>query len=194
VHVIDDSDEVRALTCELLGGSGYDVLAYREAAEFLDRYQRTPPECVLLDIRLPRITGLELMRRLRMQKHETPIIVMTGFGTTGLAVQAFKQGVEDFLEKPLQAEYLLDAVQRAVEKDRAWFRAQETRQHVLERVRSLTERERAVFDLVASGHSSKGVAATLGIAKKTVDLHRSRIMRKLGATSIADLVRISMQS
>lgn len=194
VHVVDDAKEVRGFVSELLSGCGYEVHCYQDTFEFLERFRPHHPQCLLLDVRLPRMSGLELQRRLLEQCPELPVILMTGYGTTLVAVRAFKQGAQDFLEKPIEAETLLDAIDHALEKDRARHGFLEAARLARERLAVLTSREREVFDALVCGLSSKSMAASLHISKKTVDLHRSNVMRKLEAASVTDLVRISLSA
>ncbi len=193
VHVVDDDEGVRALVREVLVRAGYEVRAYPGPLEFLAEYAPRSPQCLLLDLRLPRMSGLELQRRIAGPS-APPVILLTGFATLQTALSAFRQGAEDLLEKPFETETLLDAVQRAIEKDRArqgLRLVREGAQHVLI---GLTPRERQVFGFIAHGYSSKKVAFQLGLSKKTVDLHRGNLMHKLGAHSLAELLGIWLRA
>lgn len=192
VHVVDDSRETLVIVNELLETSGYEVVLHEDGLEFLEAFEPHHPQCLLLDIRLPHVSGLEVQRRLQQRDQVLPTVFMTGHGSTSVAVQAFRQGAEDFLEKPLEPEALLDSIARAIEKDRRHEKQLEGSRVSDEKLRALTAREREVFELVASGLSSKGAASRLNISKKTVDLHRANMMRKLEVSSVADLMRIAL--
>lgn len=193
VHVVDDDTDVRSLLHSLLTRAGYEVRAYPGPLEFLAEYAARSPQCLLLDVRLPRMSGLELQRRVAGESGP-PVILLSGFATVQTALSAFRQGAEDFIEKPFEVETLLDAVQRAIDKDRARQRQRAKRESACRTRASLTAREKQVFELVARGRSSKNVAYELGLSKKTVDLHRGNLMRKLGASSLADLLRVWLQA
>lgn len=196
VHVVDEVEEVRSFLGALLTNAGYEVLCYSSAPEFLERYRPSLPQCLLLDMRLPLVTGLELQRQLKLhgRDQDLPVILMSGHGSTSAVIQAFKQGAEDFLEKPLEPEVLLDAIQHAIMKNEAQGRTCAARRKAHAQLAALTPREREVLELVARGLPSKNIANSLSISRKTVDLHRANVMRKLGATSVAELVRLSLMA
>ncbi len=189
VHVIDDEEGVRVLLREMLTCSGFEVRLYEGPFEFLAQYVARSPQCLLVDVRLPRMSGLELQRRIAGDD-TPPVILFSGVGTLQTVVRAFRQGAEDYLEKPFELDALLDAVQRAIEKDRTREQARRVCAQARAELAALTAREHQVLSLVAQGRSSKNVAFELGLSKKTVDLHRGNVMRKLGAHSLPELLRI----
>jgi len=193
VHIVEDDSSVRAMMQELLCRAGYEVKAYDGPLEFQAEYAPCPPQCLILDVRLPRMSGLELQRRLT-GGDAPPVIMLSGFATLQTALRAFRQGAEDFIEKPFEADALLDAVQRAIDKDRVRQRSRVEREGAQRELATLTARERQVLALVARGLSSKNIAFELGLSKKTVDLHRGNLMRKLGVHSLAELLRIWVHS
>jgi FixJ family two-component response regulator len=192
VHVIDDDETVAAYARTLLAGAGHAVAVYGSGPDFLARWAPRSPQCVLLDLRLPRMSGLELLRRIAEREDSPPVIMMSGYGTTHAAVEAMKLGAQDFLEKPFDPAQLLDAVARAVEHDRRRAAELRERGRAREKLARLTPREREVFELIVLGNSSKAAASTLDVSKKTVDLHRGNLMRKLGAGSVIDLLRLAL--
>ncbi len=194
VHVLDDDDGVLRVVRELLERSGYEVASYLDPRSFLTTYRPRHPQCLLADVFLPMMSGLELQRRLQALDPDLPVVMVTGNATAPMVIQALRQGVLDFLEKPWRSEELLDAVGRAIEEDR---RRQARRQELAqadERLAMLTAREREVFDLVVAGLSSKEAAARMCLSKRTVDFHRANVMHKLGVESVTDLVRLAVAS
>lgn len=192
VHVVDDDESVAAYARTLLTAGGNAVAVYCSGPDYLARSVSRSPQCLLLDLCLPRMSGLELLRRLAEREDPPPVIMMSGYGTTHAAVEAMKLGARDFLEKPFDAAQLLDAVARALEHDRARSAERRERGQARERLARLTPREREVFELIVLGNSSKAAASTLDVSKKTVDLHRGNLMRKLGAGSVIELLRLAL--
>jgi FixJ family two-component response regulator len=167
-------------------------VALDSAREFLDQYEPWQPGCLVLDVRMPQMSGLELQELLNSQGAVTPVIFITGHGDVPMAVEAMQAGAFDFLQKPFREQDLIDRIQRALEKDRANRTVLEQRNLIRERLDSLTPREREVLELVNIGKPNKIMAAELGVSQRTVEIHRSRVMEKMGATSLAHLVRMLM--
>jgi len=191
VYVVDDDPSVRKALQRLLRSADYDAKTFASAPEFLDFTCPDIPGCLILDIKMPQLSGLELQERISEKGISLPIIFITGHGTVPASVKAFKAGAMDFLQKPFKEGELLDAVFRAIEKHRRLRREPKEMQALHARLETLTPREREVFSLVVSGLLNKQVAFDLGITEKTVKVHRARVMQKMGAQSLADLVRFA---
>jgi FixJ family two-component response regulator len=191
VHIVDDDEAVRDSLGDLLRSMDYQVALYASASEFLDVALPDAPTCLVLDIRLPGTSGLELQEYLRRVNIRLPVILMTGFGDIAMSVKGMKAGAVDFLTKPIRYQDLLDAVAAAIRMDQG--RRQQVTQiaQLRERYALLTPRERQVIALVASGLMNKQVASELSISEVTVKMHRSNAMRKLGAKSVARLARVA---
>jgi FixJ family two-component response regulator len=189
VAVVDDDAAARTSLLRLLGVAGYVTRGYDSAAGLLQ--DGVPVACIVTDLQMPGMTGLELQRALRERGREVPLVFVTGFGTVPVGVQAMREGAVDFLEKPADPGALLEAVARAVARGGAAMARRAQRDEVAGRLALLTPREREVFDAVVQGWPNKQVAAQLGIALKTVKVHRGRVMQKMEAASVADLVRAS---
>ena len=190
-HIVDDDGAVRQSLADLLRSMDYQVTLHGSAAEFLDVELPDAPACLVLDVRLPGTSGLELQEYLTRVNIRLPVILMTGFGDIPMSVRGMKAGAVDFLTKPIRHQDLLDAVAAAIRMDQG--RRQEVRQlaQLRERYARLTARERQVMALVASGLMNKQVANELSISEVTVKMHRSSAMRKLGAKSVARLARMA---
>lgn len=188
VHVVDDDEAVRDSLAILLESSGLTVMTHESAEAFLAASPNLPMGCVLTDIRMPGIDGLELQRKLR--SIGMPSIVMTGHGDVLLAVQAMKDGAIDFLEKPFDDEQLLDAVRRALAASHELQATLASASEAGALLATLTPREREVLEGLVAGHSSKVIALDLGVSPRTVEVHRMRVMAKLRARSLPDLVRV----
>ncbi len=189
VFVVDDDTSIRSALCLLLKSVGLNVEAHSSAQEFLGSYNPLVPGCLVLDLRMPGLSGLELQEELSKREVSIPVIFITGHGDVSVAVQAMKAGAVDFVEKPFSDQFLLDTIQRAVTRDRQVRKSRADSEQTAERLEALTPREREVTGLVVKGKASKQIAAELHISQKTVEVHRMHIMEKLGARSVVDVVR-----
>ena len=188
VVLVDDSAAVRESTRLLLKTVGLTVLTYRSPVDFLEELPQAG--CVMLDIRMPEMSGIEVYRRLREAGVETPVIFMTGHGQVGMAVGAMRDGAFDFLEKPVDDQRLIDVVFAAITRDKQRRDAAGSRELLAEKLARLSQRERGVAELIAQGHSSREVAEQLSLSVRTVEGHRSRILAKLEAGSLAQMIHM----
>jgi FixJ family two-component response regulator len=191
VFIVDDDPSVRAALEDLLGSIGLNVQSFGTVREFLDSQRPDAVGCIVLDVRLPGTSGLEFQKLPARSEINLPIIFISGHGDIAISVQAMKLGAIEFLTKPLREQELVDAVQFGIARERA--RRQEARRlaALKERLQSLTPREREVFELVVTGRQSKIIAADLKLSVMTVKLHRSHVMRKMGAKSLIDLAKMA---
>ena len=192
VFIVDDDEAVRSSLRLLLKSVGLVPTALGSAREFLDKYDPAQPGCLVLDVRMPGMSGIELQETLNRQGAVIPVIFITGHGDVPMAVEAMQAGAFDFLQKPFRDQDLIDRIQRALEKDRVSRSELNERSFIRERLESLTPREREVLTLVTSGKPNKIMAADLGVSQRTVEIHRARVMEKMGASSLAQLVRMTM--
>jgi FixJ family two-component response regulator len=190
VFVVDDDAGVRDAIESLLKSVSLRVEAFGSAAEFLKRERRDVPGCLVLDVRLPGASGLELQRQLTAAGERIPIIFITGHGDIPMSVEAMKAGAVEFLTKPVRGQDLLTAVQKAIALDRESLQQSKALDDLRRRYAELTPREREVMELVSAGLLNKQVAAKLGASERTVKLHRAHAMRKMSADSLPDLVRM----
>jgi FixJ family two-component response regulator len=190
VYVVDDDPSVGRSIERLLRTTGHDVLTFSTAMQFLEVYDRSEPSCVLVDLCLPELTGLELLERLEQRQSPATVIVITGQGDIPSAVTALKHGALDFLTKPFDDTVLLGIVDDGLRRSEQRYAEQRTRAELWQRFETLTPREREVCRLVAAGNLNKQTAFELGTAEKTVKVHRARVMYKLQVTSVAELVRL----
>ena len=191
VVVVDDEPFVRSYLSRLLSSNGYQVAAFASADELLERELPPQPGCVLLDLFLPGLGGLEVQRVLAERAGHLPVIFMSGRGTVPLSVEAMKNGALDFLTKPLDAQKLLQAVARAVKLSAESISERAVDADIEQRIRSLSRRQIEVIRLVSLGRLNKQIATELEILEKTVKVHRARAMRKLGVRSVAELVHLA---
>src|SRR5215472_4337362 len=192
VFVVDDDEGVRNSLRFLLKSVGQQTHTLASATEFLETYKPSQPGCLVLDVRMPGMSGLELQQQLNLRGAIIPVIFITGHGDIPMAVEAMQQGAFDFLQKPFRDQDLIDRVQRALEKDRVNRAELTERGRIRERHEQLTPREREVLALVTRGKPNKVMAADLGLSQRTVEIHRARVMEKMGASSLAHLVRMVM--
>lgn len=191
VYVVDDDSGVRDSLCLLLKSVGLEGEAYESAADFLAAYRPDRVSCLIADIRMPGMSGLELQRALSERHVAIPIIFITGHGDVPMAVGAMKGGAMDFLTKPFRDQELLDRVNSALGRARADFEGQQQELEVRARYESLTPREAEVMQMVVQGCANKVIAMDLGVSQRTVELHRARVMQKMAARSLAELVRLA---
>jgi two-component system, LuxR family, response regulator FixJ len=192
VHVIDDDEAARHSLAFLLKSAKIDVKSYDSARAFLDIAATVTSGCIITDVRMPEITGIDLLRRLREIKVAVPVIVITGHGEVPLAVEAMKLGAIDFLEKPFDDESLLASVRTALAKEHVDNKRQADRLESEKRLATLSNRERDVLQGLVAGHANKRIAFDLGISPRTVEIYRANLMTKMQAASLSDLVRMAL--
>jgi two-component system response regulator FixJ len=192
VHVVDDDEAVRDSLSELLESAGYSVLTYASASAFLQGVPGLRTGCVLTDVRMPELDGLALQRRLAELDVRLPVIVMTGHGDVPIAVEALKAGATDFLEKPFDDTQLLTSIANALAISQRVNQEATAVAEILARLASLTPREREVLGRLVAGQANKTIAYDLGSSPRTVEVHRSRVMEKMAARSLPELVRMTI--
>ena len=195
VHVVDDDQEVRESLNLLIRSIGLNVKSYASAEEFIEKYEDFPgpPRCLVLDIRMPGLSGLGLQGRLLADKIHIPIVVITGYGDVSMAVQAMDAGAVDFIEKPFSQQQLLTRVQEAIDRDAQYRRDQYQRNDALTRLETLSERELHVMELMVSGRHSKQIGYELNISEKTVAKHRTKIFDKMNVDNVASLAYLAFK-
>jgi FixJ family two-component response regulator len=191
VFVVDDDESVRQSLKNLIGSVGLKVQAFASAQEFLRSKLTDVPGCLVLDVRLPGLSGLDLQKRMVEAGMEMPIIFITGHGDIPMTVRAIKAGAVEFLTKPFRDQDLLDAIQQALERDRVAREQRGKIEELRSRFDSLTPREREVMGLVVAGLLNKQIAGELGTSETTIKIHRHQVMEKMGAGSLAELVRMA---
>jgi two-component system, LuxR family, response regulator FixJ len=191
-YVVDDDEAIRTLWRWLMESQGIAVQTFATAGEFIAAY-RQGPGCLVLDLRLPGMSGLELQEYLRQRGIEIPVVFMSAHGDVRTAVSAIKSGAVDFIEKPFSYREVLSVIAKAFERDGELRRKRALRSMVAERLAALTEREREVMARVIEGKPNKLIAAELDISVKTVEAHRAKVMEKMGAASVAELVQLMLQ-
>ena len=194
VFVVDDDEGVRDGLSLLLATVGQPCELFASAGDFLEAYDEENRGCLVLDIRMPRMTGLDLQEKLIEMGSGLPIIFITGHGDIPMAVEAMRRGAVDFIRKPFREHGLLDRINEALAVDDTVRKQATDRKAVEERLAVLTDREREVFERVADGEMNKVIAADLGISERTVEVHRGHVMKKLGVKTLAQLVRIKIEA
>lgn len=192
VYLVEDDDAVRDSLQMVLESVGHKVVAYSRGDAFLEDFSTDMAGCMVLDIRMPGMNGMELQRQLNSRNSILPIIFVTGHGDVPMAVEAMQKGAVDFVQKPYREEELLGKIQQAIAAD-AESRAELAEKHkIVERLQELTPREKQVMDLMIEGKANKVIAFDLDISQRTVEIHRARVMEKMGVRSLAHLVRMVM--
>ena len=191
IHVVDDDESLRTALLRLLDAAGFEARGYPSTGDFLLQPPPDRPGCVLLDVRMPGPSGLDLQAALRRQASALPVIFLTGYADVAASVQAMKAGAVDFLTKPVEREALFEALQRALARDAAQRAARVEAERLRAAFAALTPRERAVFDHIVAGQLNKQIADKLGIAERTVKMQRAQLMAKLGVNSAAELGRLA---
>jgi two-component system response regulator FixJ len=191
VHLIDDDEDVRRALAFLLGTAGLAVKVYESAILFLDHYNGSQTGCIVSDVRMPGMDGLQLLKRLKEMGVKLPVIVLTGHADVALAVEAMKAGAVDFIEKPFSDEVLLNAIQSALAQ-RPSSMPRVNVEQIRTRMASLTPREQEVLDGLLKGHPNKTIAYDLGLSPRTVEVHRANVMTKMAASSLSELVRMAL--
>jgi FixJ family two-component response regulator len=192
VYLVEDDEAVRESLQLVLESVGRSVQPYSSAAQFLEHWNPEMAGCLVLDIRMPGMNGMELQRKLNELNCMLPIIFVTGHGDVPMAVEAMQQGAVDFVQKPYREQELLDKIDNALALDAQNRESLQQRQEILARIESLTPRERDVMDLMIVGKANKVIAIDLDISQRTVEIHRARVMEKLHANSLAHLVRMAL--
>jgi FixJ family two-component response regulator len=194
VFVVDDDPGVLDSLAFLLRSVGLEAATYASANEFLSEYDPEKPGCLVLDVRMPGMSGLELQERLEARGSTLPIIFLTAHGDVPMAVKAVKAGAVDFIQKPFRDQELIDKIQDALEENERLRKEVCQHDEILARMATLTPREKEVMDLVVDGKANKVIAHQLGLSQRTVEIHRARVMEKMGAGSVAQLVRMAMHT
>lgn len=194
VYIVDDDEGVREALKLLLETVDQPCKTYSSPTDFLASYNSKMTGCLVLDIRMPEITGLSLQKRLQELKSSLPIIFITGHGDIPMAVEAMREGALNFIRKPFREHDLLDCINQALEIDADKHAKESEREKCINLVETLTEREAEIFKRVSEGEANKVISSDLGISQRTVEVHRSKLMKKLGVNNLAQLVRIKIQS
>ncbi|MEJ2309754.1 MAG: response regulator FixJ [Gammaproteobacteria bacterium] len=192
VFIVDDDEAMRNSLRWLIESVGHTVETYASAQAFLDNHYPGRSGCLLLDVRMPGMSGLELQSQLDSHDIRLPVIILTGHGDVGMAVKAMKAGALDFIEKPFDDELLLAAIEKALNEDAEKREERASQAEILARMGQLTKRESQVMEMVTNGKSNKEIAADLNVSAKTVEAHRAHVMEKMQAGSLAELVRMAM--
>jgi two-component system, LuxR family, response regulator FixJ len=192
IYVVDDDDGMRRALETLLSTVGFKTAAYSRPGEFLAKFHADTPGCLVLDIRMPEMSGLEVQRHLNALGSMLPVIFVTGHGDVPMAVQAMKEGAFEFIQKPFRDQDLLDCINHALQQDTENRGTLARRAEVQERVESLTPREHQVMGLVVDGAANKVIAIDLDLSERTVEIHRAKVMEKMGARSVAHLVKLHL--
>lgn len=193
VFVVDDDPAIRKSLRWLIESVGLKVQTHELASEFLERYSPDSPGCLVLDVRIPGMSGLELQEKLRERGYDIPVIIVSGYGDVPMAVRAMKAGAIDFLEKPVSDQVLLDYIQKGITRDIKNKQSRLQNKELIERKESLTRREREVMGYVVAGLSSREIAENLSVSFKTVEAHRAKIMKKMQVKSVPKLIQMDLQ-
>lgn len=194
VFIVDDDSGVRSSIRVLLKSIGIAATAMASAREFLDSFDPAQPGCLVLDIRMPGMSGLELQQQLNLRGATIPVIFITGHGDIPMAVEAMQHGAFDFLQKPFRDQELIDRIQKALARDQQTRASLRRHDQIRRRLESLTPREAEVLKLLTEGHPNKVMAAKLDLSQRTVEIHRAHVMEKMEASSVAELVRMVMDA
>jgi two-component system response regulator FixJ len=192
VHIVDDDEAVRQSLAFLLSTVGIPVRVYDSATSFLASLATLENGCLITDVRMPDMTGIELLQQLRVRKVKLPVVVITGHGDIPLAVEAMKSGAIDFIEKPFAEEAILRAVRGAEDRARKFGRRSAEETQITARLASLSERERQVLDGLVAGNANKTIAHELGISPRTVEVYRANVMTKMQVKSLSELIRMTL--
>ncbi len=192
VYVVDDDDGMRRALDTLLSTVGYRTAVFSNPSDFLAKYNADLPGCLVLDIRMPSMSGLEVQQHLNRIGSMLPVIFITGHGDVPMAVQAMKEGALEFIQKPFRDQDILDRINHAIKQDGENRSSVARHAEVLQRLESLTARERQVMDLVVDGAANKVIAIDLNLSERTVEIHRAKVMEKMGARSVAHLVKMHL--
>jgi FixJ family two-component response regulator len=192
VYIVDDDSGVRSSIRVLMKSVGLPAMPFPSAMDFLSAYHINNPGCLVLDIRMPGMSGLELQEALNERGATLPVIFITGHGDVPMAVEAMRHGAFDFLQKPFRDQDLIDRIQQALARDAETRQSLQEHGNTRARIASLTPREREVLELLTSGKANKSMAQDLGLSQRTVEIHRAHVMEKMGAKSVAQLVRMVM--
>jgi len=192
VYIVDDDEAVRDSLCELLASENLQTLAFSSASDFLNRCSPSMHGCALFDVRMPEISGLELLQHPKFKQLAIPVIMITAYGDVPMAVEAIKCGAVDFIEKPIDSENLLESIRRCFKDYNAQQIKYEQRLKYTKHLAKLSPREREVMDLLVHGKANREIAEALGLSPRTVEVHRAAIKRKLGVKSLSDIVRLAL--
>jgi two-component system response regulator FixJ len=192
IYIVDDDDGMRRALTVLMTTVGYHAVPFAKPTDFLAKHDPRQPGCLVLDVRMPEMSGLEVQQQLNRSGALIPVILITGHGDIPMAVQAMKDGAFDFLQKPFRDQELLDRINAALKQDAENRAAVERLADVKARAESLTPREREVMALVVDGRANKVIAIDLGLSERTVEIHRANVMEKMGARSVAHLVKMHL--
>jgi two-component system response regulator FixJ len=192
IYIVDDDEAVRESLQFLLTTAGMKARTFESAKAFLDLLPKVEFGCVITDVRMPEITGIDLLKRVKQASPDLPVIVITGHGDIALAVEAMKIGAVDFLEKPFDDDHLLNSVKSALEREADTVQRKAEVSEIQDKLAALSNRERQVLDGLVAGHANKTIAFDLGISPRTVEIYRANLMTKMGANSLSDLVRMAM--